>query len=214
MTTLEKIKENWFNFGMSYLYIADLACAEMSKKEGAEYYSEDLYIATVYNIKHGIEVNLKSLIVLLEEKQISKKLEHHNQKEILNELLEIVGKKDIIRFIKKLTDKHKDDATWMFKDIKNEVDVVKKMLGMANLVSKYHECNFLKDKIGSDFIIEDTKNDAFRYPQNNLSIKLNYKEILKKITKEDILNIRIDVAKMTNYFLTLNMLFDECIKEK
>ena len=214
MTTLTKIKKNWFDFGMSYLYLADLACKEMCIEEKPEYYSEDLYIATIFNIKHSIEVNLKSLIVLLEDRQISKKLEHHNQEEILNEIHRLVGEKKIIDLIEKLTEKNKNNKEWIFKDIKEKKDVVLKMLDMAKLVSKYHQLNFLKDKIGSDFIIEDTNNTAFKYPQNNLLIKLDYEEILKKIDKKDILRITIDVSKLIDYFLTLNTLFDECIKEK
>lgn len=214
MTTLSKIKENWFDFGMSYLYLADLACKEMQKKEDREYYAGELYIATIFNIKHGIEVNLKSLIVLLEDRQISKKLEHHNQEEIMNEFHRLIGEKKIINLIETLTKKNENNAEWIFKEIKGKKDIILTMLDMAKLVSKYHQLSFLKDKISSDFIIEDTNNTAFKYPQNNLLIKLDYKEIIKKIDKVAILKIAIDVSELLNYFLTLNMLFYECIKEK
>ena len=158
-------------------------------------------------------MNLKSLIVLLEDRQISKELEHHNQEEILNKLLILIGKKKIIDLIEKLTEKNKNNKEWIFKDIKDKKDIILQMLDMSKLVSKYHKCSFLKEKIGSDFIIEDTNNTAFKYPQNNLLIKLDYAEILKKVNKNDILRISIDVSKLISYFITLNILFDECIKE-
>lgn len=177
MDKLDKIKKNWFDFGMSFLFLADLACSEMRKEKNAEFYSAELYIATIYNIKHGIEVNLKSLIVLLEEKEILKKLEHHNQEEILNELHRLIGENKIMALVKKLTEKHKNDENWVFKKGEN-IDLI--MLDMVKLVSKYHKCDFLKDKIGTDFIIEDTSNTAFKYPQNSLLIKLDYEKIIKK----------------------------------
>lgn len=214
MTELNKIKENWFDFGISFIYLANLACVEIQKKSPKIDWNqtEDLYIATIYNIKHGIEVILKSLIVVLEEKQISKKLEHHNQEEILKELYRLIREKGILNIIKKLIDKNKGNKNWIFEN-KEEKEIFSIMDKMSWLVSKYHKCDFLKDKIQTDFIIEDTKNTAFKYPQNNILIKLDYKKIIKKINNTDIKEIETDTLHFITYFITLNMLFKECIKD-
>ena len=68
---------DWIIFAQSYFYIARLACQELllednkekhnknlSSSIGLHYRPADLYIAILFNIKHGIEIFIKSLSIL------------------------------------------------------------------------------------------------------------------------------------------------------
>jgi hypothetical protein len=205
---IQDLKTSWFDFGMSYIYLADLACKDLLSNK-PEFDIKDLYISIVYNIKHGIEVNLKSLFVLLEEGKLSKRLEHHDQEKILDELLDVMGKRDIVNLIGKLSEKHKDDKDWIFKDKK----VSSTFLRIFNLILKYYQCNFLKNKIGTDFVITDTSNTAFKYPQNTISIELDYQRILEKVTIDDVKELQLDILRLENTFISLWLVIKEALEQ-
>ena len=73
-------KEDWELFFLGYLSMAKLGCEEMLK-EKSDYDIEDLYISTIYNFKHAIEIFLKTIVVILEERKLIKHEETHDQLE-------------------------------------------------------------------------------------------------------------------------------------
>lgn len=212
MATFQNIKNNWLDFGLSYLYIANLACDEMSKDK-PEYTISDLYISTVYNTKHGVEVLLKSIIVTLEDKELIKKDEIHNQKTLYEKICQIADLPGIKKVISEIIKDKKDNELFIFLDERTK-SLGKQFISVGNLIYKYQHLDFLKDKIDNNFIIEDIDNTTFKYPQNSLKIKLDYEEILKKITIEDINSLKMDVNELINIFISLYLVFTRYIDNK
>lgn len=206
------LKDNWLNFGLSYLFIAELGCKGMQKAD-LGFKISDLYISTIYNIKHGIEVLLKSMIVILENKELVKKDEIHNQKELLSRLFHIINLPDIKKIITEIIDNKEKADDFVF--LSEKIETIEEQLKlMENLIFKYQHLKFLKDKIGQEFIIEDTDNTTFKYPQNSLKIKLDYEKIIDKITNDDILIIEIDINRLINIFISLFLIFSKYIDGK
>lgn len=212
MTTLQKIKNNWLDFGLSFLEIADLACQEMQKSSPSKNIS-DLYIATIYNVKHGIEVLLKSIIVILEDKELIKKDETHDQKALFLKICNVANLPDVKKVIAELVKNKNGQENFIFLSEKTQ-NLGKQFISMGNLIYKYQHLDFLKNKIGDNFIIEDSNNTTFKYPQNNLNIKLDYEEILKKLNNEDIANLNIDINKLITIFISLYLVFSKYIDTK
>jgi hypothetical protein len=193
-------KEDWELFFLGYLSMAELGCKEMLKEE-SDYNIEDLYISTIYNFKHAIEIFLKTMVVILEERKLIKQEEKHDQLDVFKGLIQTINKnkKDIIDIIGKVEE---GDEIWeMIKFETGKMDnLTNKVL---ELIKKYQTMSFLKEKIGQDYSIEDSVNDVFRYPQNKMKIDLNYKDIIKKIDKKDITMLYIDVISASNVFIKL-----------
>ena len=193
-------KEDWELFFLGYLSMAKLGCDEMLK-ENSDYNIEDLYISTIYNFKHSIEIFLKTMIVVLEERKIVKQEEKHDQLDVFKGFIQIItkNKRDIINTIDKV--KENDEIWEMIKFETGKMDnLTNKVL---ELIKKYQTMSFLKEKIGQDYSIEDSVNDVFRYPQNKMKIDLNYEDIIKRIDKKDITSLYIDVINASNVFIKL-----------
>lgn len=193
-------KENWELFFLGYLSMAKLGCEEMLK-ENSNYNIEDLYISTIYNFKHAIEIFLKTMIVILEERKLVKREENHDQLEVFKGFIQIIikNKNDIINTIDKVKENDK-----MWEMIKLETGKMDNLTNkVLELIKKYQTMSFLKEKIGQDYLIEDGVNDVFRYPQNKMKIDLNYKNIIERIEKEDVLKIEEDILNASVVFIKL-----------
>ena len=193
-------KENWELFFLGYLSMAKLGCEEMLK-ENSNYNIEDLYISTIYNFKHAIEIFLKAIIVILEERKLIKHEETHDQLETFKSFFKTIdkNKKDIINTIDKI---EASDEVWEM--IKLETGKMDNLTNkVLELIKKYQTVSFLKEKIEQDYLIEDGVNDVFRYPQNKMKIDLNYKDIIKRIGEKDILDLYKDVNTADEVFIKL-----------
>lgn len=193
-------KEDWELFFLGYLSMAKLGCEEMLK-EKSDYDIEDLYISTIYNFKHAIEIFLKTMVVILEERKLIQGEEKHDQLEVFKGFIKIIdkNKKDIIKIIKGI--KENDDFWNMVKTSAVGIDDCTNTV--LELIKKYQTMSFLKEKIEQDYSIEDSINDVFRYPQNKMKIDLNYKNIIKKIEKKDLLELELDIGKANAVFIKL-----------
>ena len=193
-------KENWELFFLGYLSMAKLGCEEMLK-ENSNYNIEDLYISTIYNFKHAIEIFLKAIIVILEERKLIKHEETHDQLETFKSFFKTIdkNKKDIINTIDKI---EASDEVWEM--IKLETGKMDNLTNkVLELIKKYQTVSFLKEKIEQDYSIEDGVNDVFRYPQNKMKIDLNYKDIIKRIREKDISDLYKDVNTADEVFIKL-----------
>ena len=69
-------KDAWLYFSQSYLQIAKLACQELIESKHNkhddnifwEYHIEDLIIPIIYNAKHGIEIFIKTINLIIDNK--------------------------------------------------------------------------------------------------------------------------------------------------
>lgn len=231
MTTPKKkrkyeIKFDWLKFAQSYLAIALLACDEMIenkykqpfpdpdeeivKKYGLKpklidkYKIHVLYLPALYNTKHGIEVFIKTLKKILGTDKVPK---DHNAVESFEKLKGLVNEGHIQNVIEDAETKNPSDSNLPVakEDLKN---IQKYIANIEKLVTKYQRCDFLKEKIDSDFEIEDGDNTAFRYPENSLKIQINYEKILLRITKKDVEAIRKDIEVLWKNFNGLGYILE------
>lgn len=221
-----EIKFDWLKFAQSYLIIALLACDEMIENKYKEQSpnSEDevvkkyglkpklidkyaihvLFLPSIYNAKHGIEVFIKTLKKIVGVDKIPK---DHNAVELFEKLKGLVKEGHIQKVItdKEAANPSDADLPVAKKDLRN----IKKYINiLEELVIKYQCCDFLKGKIENDFEIEDGDNTAFRYPENSLKIQMNYEEILLRITKEDIEKIKKDIEALWENFNGLGYILE------
>ncbi|MCK5061075.1 hypothetical protein KAR28_00830 [Candidatus Parcubacteria bacterium] len=212
-----KIANSWIHFSQNYFNLAELALREMLGKEYdvfdgkmahkvSAYTPGNTLIAAVYNIKHGIEANIKTLIIFVNKKlQGSEKI--HNSKELFNVLKNKLNLAKIKKEIKNAHLANPNDTDLSFAEI--EADFSDEWLEkIEKLTYKFQHLEFLKNKIGNDFEIEDTDNTVFRYPSNSMKIELDYPEIIAKFTEDDIKKILDDVYELKNAFNSLGYLLD------
>jgi len=183
----------WHIFGMGYLLISETACEEMIKSVAdGKMIKNDLYIPTIYNIKHAIEIFEKLIILIADDKNLLNQNKDwgHDIKTLFARLKSKIDFKGMAKYYTcNPSDQYLTDIPLIEKTIDE----------CSNLVDKYYHLSFLIEKIGTDFIVEDGINDAFRYPQNNLLIKPKYQKILEKITINDIEQIKNDIIELKKF---------------
>lgn len=221
-----EIKFDWLKFAQSYLIIALLACDEMIENKYKEQFpdSEDevvkkyglktklidkytihvLFLPSIYNAKHGIEVFIKTLKKIVGVDKIPK---DHNVVELFEKLKGLVKEGHLQLIIAEAKTKNPSDSNLPAAsgDLKN---IKKYIANLEKLVLKYQRCDFLKEKISSDFEIEDGDNTAFRYPENNLKIQLDYEKMLFRITKKDVEEIKKDIEALWENFNGLGYILE------
>jgi len=212
----EEIKkaDSWIHFSQSYFNLAELALREMiDKKYNNEktlkvlaYTPDRILIPALYNIKHGIESNIKTLIIFVNKKlQGSEKI--HNTKELFDVLKNKIKLNKIKKEIKDAYDANPNDQDLSIADM--EADFSDEWLAnIEKLTYKFQHLEFLKTKIKTDFEIEDIDNTVFRYPSNSLKIELDYPEIIARFTEKDIREVLVDVYELKNSFNSLGYLLD------
>ncbi|MBU1164571.1 hypothetical protein KKA15_03345 [Patescibacteria group bacterium] len=210
---------NWVQFSQSYLHQARLSCeAVLSKKLGIairygensikerKYKARDIFIPTLFNIKHGIESFIKTLKIILAEKLNKKDLKHNISE--LFELLKIeIKKHKIVEVIRK---EYQDNPESINLEIayNNKLKIDDILKSLEKLILKYYHCEILMNKLGGSYIIEDISNTAFRYPDNNLKININYDDVLDKVSDDDLLEMLADVNNLLDNFNNLGFVLE------
>ena len=168
-------KYDWAIFASSYFLIAKLACQEllserekkhsMSGNLNTPYQPKDLYVSILFNIKHGIEVFVKTLSVFA----YGKYEKGHDIKLLF---------KDAEEKISKLNPKPRQKG--FYDDISQE-DInasLRDLKQIEELVLYFFELGFLIQKLSNNFIINDTLNDFLRYPDSKASIRIDWGTVL------------------------------------
>lgn len=214
---------DWVQFSQNYLYIARLGCQEILNSKHSKidsrskysYHASDLFIPIFFNIKHGIEIFIKTLKFILAEK-LSKNDKKHNVSELFDLLKDEIKKHKIVEVIKEEREKNPNSAN-LEVAYNNKVKIPEFLDNLEKLILRYYHCEVLKCKLDANFTIEDLDNTAFRYPENNLKININYDEVLKKITDEDVEDILNDVNVLLKNFNELGFvltIYKECLNKK
>lgn len=193
-------KYDWLSFAQNFLFISKISCEKMLEKDC---YIIPLFLPTLYNIKHGIEVFIKSAMVLITECELGKEDRKHSAVELFERLKIIINYELIKKVIEDAHKKNPDDND--FKNASKDFlpGLPQRIESLDKLVAKYQNCEIIKDKIGNYFEIDDEDNTAFRYPENNLKIKLNYDMILINIKTNDVVELLDDVKNICNNFNSL-----------
>jgi hypothetical protein len=173
------IKLDWIFFAFAYLDLAKLGCQHILKEEGYLPQKSFLIAAVLYNFKHSLEIIIKLLTFLLDDKYEK----DHSLKKLFENFKKIASKRmneEERKKINKLIDR------------------------MYVLIFNYYYLRFLGDKIGgsSTFII-DEKNDFLRYPENNVKIQIGYWSIIDKISKTEIHLIKNDIDTAEEVFVQI-----------
>lgn len=211
---------DWLLFAKSFLNIAELASKEIRIRDGRKYfngtkliYDEKLFIPIIFNIKHSIEIFLKTLNVTLTLDKLNKDNHGHNSLDLLKKTrknFEKTKAKDIISVIRKAREKYPNDhyLTIAYEDINilaSDTKLNDYFNKLEKLISKYQKCEFIKFENLKNITLNDHKNDAFRYPQNCLELKIDYNELINSINigdngiVDEILNDIKEIKKLFNF---------------
>lgn len=189
----------WLGFAQSYAQMARLACLELlddrEKKHlkaigenvkvgNWSYDPRDLFIPIVFNLKHSIEVFLKTASIQL----FGKYDETTHNLDLLLKEVKIEWEKTLTKL--KPIEIGGDKISQ--KDINNLPENLKIL---ERLIMKYYHCELLSGS-KSVISINDDKNDVFRYPENKARTKID----LSLVNKNTIERLLKDIEKMLHIF--------------
>ncbi len=202
----DKLKKyDWAIFAQSYFLIARLACQELlsekkerhskNRKLNIPYQLADLYVSILFNIKHGIEVFVKTLSIFSYG-------EYEEGHDIKNLFSNAKGKISKLKFTPRqkgfYDDISQDDINASIKDLEQ----------IEKLVLYFFKLDFLKQKLGSDFTINDTLNDVLRYPDSKASIRIDWGTILSyRVQTSDIQEILTKLDDLHDLFNKIGRLY-------
>lgn len=196
-------REDWTIFSLGYLNLAELSCLEIIEKkyQYTANHGKIIYIPIIFNIRHAIEIFIKTFSIKFLKKDFLDNTDHtHDIQELFLKFREKISKKRLQESIKKWKDENPDNKEEISSDtIFNELE---------SIINKYQNLDFLKTKIGINYYIDDTNNTAFKYPTNDLNIKISYKDLLGKFTEMDAREFLIDVIKLQKIFYQLYLIND------
>jgi hypothetical protein len=191
-------KYDWAIFAQSYFLIARLACQELLSSQGKRlsknqkidipYTPADLFVAILFNIKHGIEVYIKTLSVFA----YGEYNPHHDIYELFTEvkrrILDLKLKPDNSPYYDAVTQDEIDSEINDFGEIET-------------LVLYFYNLDLLRSKMGQCFILKDAQNDVFRYPSNKAEIQIDWGTVLTaKVSDVDIREIFEKLEKLSDLF--------------
>jgi HEPN domain-containing protein len=189
-------KYDWLEFAQSFLLLAKLACQELEdareKKHSKitrfdppemnfSYQHTDLFVPIVFNVKHGLEVFVKTLKIISTKNY----KEGHDLKDLFSNLKDSLPKK-----IKPIKDQRGNKVT------QEDIDNISSNLDdIEKLVLKYYHCEFINS--GQKVVnIYDKMNDVFRYPDNKAETKINFDLVDENLIKD----IHGDIDNIYRFF--------------
>ncbi|MCX6731561.1 MAG: hypothetical protein NTX55_01060 [Candidatus Parcubacteria bacterium] len=196
--------DDWLFFSQSYLQIAKLACQELiepkhNKRDNDntfwKYCVEDLIIPIIYNTKHGIEIFIKTINLIINNKYD----EGHDIHKLFDGLKQKIEKLNL----RPRTIGDDKITQEMIDDFPKHVDETEQ------LVKEFYEVRLLKPRIKDDFVVCDVKNDIFRYPENKALVRINWREVWSRFNIDEIKELKIKVEKLYDllndigYFITI-----------
>lgn len=154
----------------------------LAKEEGDKLFpdfvlmNKYLIAPILYNVKHSIEVFLKSTSLFLGDDFEEK----HDLKLLFSKIKIKLSKLNLSEKEKNL--------------------LIEKVEQLEKLIIKFHQNVFLKNKIAGNFIMEDIMNDVFRYPDNKAKISLDFFNIFHQFTASEIQEIQNDLRNLYELF--------------
>lgn len=203
---------DWHEFLNSFLDLTELACKEIENPKHIEniggqeikYNDVRLKIAIIYNMKHAIEIFIKALIRIADNSS-KEKIDGHEGHD-LNKLLELLEKRMENGAIKKVIKNLNDNQDELASFTQQEIEEFKKYAKEIKTISDYYfKLKFLNKE---DIVIIDTKNTAFKYPENitQINAQINYFDFIYG-SKLDIEKIKEDIRFLKMYFDSIKTVF-------
>lgn len=171
--TKEDAKYQWLSFAQSYLLLAREACQELLDSRATKhskvvssdwnlpYQPADLFIPIIFNVKHGIEIFLKTLCLVSGKEYIG---DSHDLYQLFEDL-----KAKIPVNLSPVNDK--DGNVVSEDEIKQFPD---RMSSLEKVILKYHHCEVLNGANRRVINIYDRLNDVFRYPDNKATVEIDF----------------------------------------
>ncbi len=177
-----------------------------------EFFAERLYFPMLFNFKHGIEIALKSLVKIF-DKENNVKDDGHNLRKAFKRLKNFIEKFKIIKYYEdyKLSGGESD---FFIEFVLSESNLPQKIELLERLIIKYQSCDVVLKYLNKNYSISDKQNDAFRYPENQLNISMDYMSIKELIKIEDVYEILEDIVDVKNIFGSLGELLSYWSKNK
>jgi len=215
----------WSNFVDSFFYFVEVGCEHfLNYHDRVDGSNEDekielnfrfcsLYVPVIFNIKHGIELSLKYLIRILDEKN-EKNIYNHSLINNFNLFKSVVKeKKDIKRFVLGLkSDSYYFDSKYKAENLEENINDLK------SFVSKYYNLEFIQNKELKTSLQKDNFNEFFRFPENKKNKKIDYFELIYGVdfeSRRDIFDsFYEDVKKIKLIIRDLSDVFHIYIEEK
>jgi len=155
----ELSKYHWMIYARSYLKLAGIGIEEFKNgnciKKGLDemffYENRWLLIPIVWNLKHSIELIIKTLSVTIDEQYIKE----HNLSTL---------KRDLIKLLNELN-----------------IEKPQKIDEIAIIIDKYYKCEFWDKRLLKEISIEDGANDLFRFPESKVTFELDLIESIENI---------------------------------
>lgn len=168
----------WILYAKSYLSLSRIGIEELEGRKYVRqlsfehlfsYEAKHLLIPIIYNLKHGLELVLKSLNV-----RVSKKiLMSHNTVDLQSLLKESICAAGL------------------------KISKKEKIQQLADLTAKYYELNFWHGRMVATGIVRDAKNDIFRFPDNSATFNLDRGK-LKETSVAELEELKKDIKKLDN----------------
>lgn len=174
-------RDEWENFADAYLSLARLGLEKaLELKDGGK---ENIYLIlpSLFNLKHGIEMMLKTLTIwYLGKDHLSGADLTHDLDEIFSQFKKQIPKRRVQDAIEELKRKQPDLP---HEDLNTE-NIFEEM---EDLVFRYVTLDVLKSKISrDDLTFLDLNNTALRYPSNDISLQVDYSSVIEKFDSSDI----------------------------
>ena len=179
----KKTEREWYIFYYSFLNIAKNSCDNIISKKRLLDSDKFISIGIVYNIKHSLEIVIKALSRTFSDGKVDKSDYGHDIKEL-------------IKIFKKSNNKKIKEKP----GLSDEIDK------LEEIMLKYYELSFLKNYLKDSFDINDIKNTFFKYPENEVHIRVDYSEFLSKISMSDMEGMKIDINKISSIILKIKEL--------
>ncbi|MDO8560088.1 MAG: hypothetical protein Q7S23_03595 [bacterium] len=195
---------NWLAFSQSFLLNAKLGCQELEDKRDNKhrkitrfdppefnltYQPRDLYVPIIFNIKHGLEIFIKTLVIF----QTGSYRPGHDLKKLFDQLKLVFPQN-----ITPLADRSGDIIE------QADIDAVPNMLDeLEGLVYKYYQCEFVSVE-NKKINVNDKENNVFRYPKNKAGMVVN----LESVDEKSIKQVHEDIDKIYRILNDLGYLID------
>lgn len=199
---------NWFQFLNSFLDLVELACKEIEDPKHFEIiggieikYNTGLNVAIIYNMKHAIEIFIKTLIRIADN-SLKEKIITHNMDDLFQILKTKMENGGIKKVIERLDDKKDSLASFTQQEIKEFETYTTEI---QKIINYYYKLEFLNK---NDITAIDTENTAFKYPENitQINAQINYFDFffsynldIQKI-REDIRNLKMNLNSIKTVF--------------
>ena len=178
-------KYDWYIYAISYLKMAEIGIEELKNrnyvKRGFDeiffYENKWLLIPIIWNLKHAMELVVKTLGITI-DKQYIREHDLAMLSDDLNQLLKKIG-----------------------------IEKPDKIEELAMIILKYYKCEFWDKKLVKAGSVSDISNDIFRFPESKEFFKSDMLQILKDIPFNDELGYSRETEELSEDIKKLGSLF-------